>query len=252
MPNKQKERFSSIKCWLESNKVFFETIAAVLLTMMAIVVSIAQYKMMDKQNQISEANALPQIISTISYDKNEIGNYADEWIVTENEGGIIKEADTSMSLFIKASFTNLNNLRNKVLYIPLSGYYSSSFLTGRGKGTVAKSFGKDNNTKFHNFSLAFKPLMLRNNEMLFVDLVRIQKVKYFDIFGKNHVEYLVVAPIGGANALSKSEGERIFSAYNDALKNGTYLNFDKLNPNYFYQYIKSGAYVSWSIKLESK
>lgn len=241
-----------MKSWLEKNKIFFETITAVFLTAMAVMVSFAQYKMMDKQNQIAEANALPQIVSTISYTKDKNNNYADEWLTIENEGGVIKEANTSQAVFIKVSYTSLKPYKLKILYIPLSGYYNSAFSSGRGKGTVTSAFGKDSNSKFCDFARSFNPLLSEGDELLLVDLIRMVQVKYYDIFGKEHIDYQVVDPIGVANALSKSQGERIFSAYYKALKDGIYLDFNKMKANDFHNKIKSNQLDSWSIELKGK
>lgn len=249
---KIREKVIATRSWLERNKIFFETITAVFLATMAVMVSYAQFKMMDKQNQISEANALPQIISTISFTKDNSSNYTDEWLLIDNEGGVIKETDTSQAVFLKATYSSLNPIKLKVLYIPLSGYYGTAFSSGRGKGTITSAFGKNNYAKFHSFAQTFKPPLSENEEMLYVELVRMVRIKYIDIFGKEHIDYQVVDPIGGANALSKSEGERIFSAFNNALKKGTFLDFNKINANNFHDNIKFNQFDSWSIELKSK
>lgn len=239
-----------LRIWLEKYKVFFETITALLLAAMAIMVSIAQFRMMEKQNEISIANGIPQILATISFEKDRQGNYSDEWQVVENEGGVIKQARTFEAMFIKVAYSSSRPARIQTLNIPLSGYYNTEFLTGRGKGTIAKSWGKGSNKKFNDFSNEFKPLMANNNEILLVSLVRMLKILYLDIFGQQRTEYLVVDPLGGSSTVSKPEGDRIFTAYDTALDSAKYLDFSKLNAAEFHANIAAGKYDTWDISLK--
>lgn len=62
-----------IRKWLETNKVWFETIAAALISMMAIIVAIAQWSVMEKQSVIAERQYQAGIDPIISIEIEDLG-----------------------------------------------------------------------------------------------------------------------------------------------------------------------------------
>lgn len=62
-----------IRKWLENNKVWFETVAATLIAIMAIIVSVAQWSVMEKQSLIAERQYQSGIDPVISIEIEDFG-----------------------------------------------------------------------------------------------------------------------------------------------------------------------------------
>ena len=100
-----------LRDWLSANKILFETIAAFLLSAMAIIVSIAQTvtsfrqtQLSALQTQIAEAQALPQFELAIHQKLNDATNkYDDDQLVISNRGGPVHDFQASSAYFIKVT-----------------------------------------------------------------------------------------------------------------------------------------------------
>lgn len=196
---------------LEQNKVFFETIAAFALTVMAIIISIAQSAVAIKQNELIELQVhverqqiVPQLTLEIDYDftEGEDGNpfaYT-ERIIVFNHGGIARSITSENYVFMDIY---LDGERTSV---PLIGYYWITNHTGGGVGNLLEFTGFGNNSKFIDLERGFRDLAGGRGQTGWIDLNRIVRLEYEDVFGETHVEYYKVAPITGGSPIPFDEG----------------------------------------------
>src|SRR5437879_4201252 len=86
---------------LKRNKVFFETLAATLLSLMAIVVSIVQIFLAVKQNkltqtqtEIARTQVSPQYVVTLKQSYDPVAQkYIEDEIVATNQGGLVQDLE---------------------------------------------------------------------------------------------------------------------------------------------------------------
>lgn len=102
----KKSRIDKARDFLERNKIFFETIAAMTLTIMAIVLAWGQLKVTKDQTEflkqqtiIERAQTLPQfLITTHLIIDQESGRATDEEILIYNQGNIAREIKATLLL----------------------------------------------------------------------------------------------------------------------------------------------------------
>jgi hypothetical protein len=218
-----------LKDQLEASKVYFETIAAVLLSLMAILVSIAQgctaarqTELFEKQTKIAEAQVLPEFNLHIELQYDQASKlYKNEQLIVDNNGGAAQEWDVDSIEFLRVTYSS-----SKVALFALNGYYTAGFRSGSDRGRLITLTGKDNNDRFYRLyteSLDSSPC-----EMALVDLERYVRVSFTDILGSRHVNYYVVAAVSGAKRLQPKEGEAAFKRWRERLTSGSFfLEFNK-------------------------
>src|SRR6185503_1357858 len=135
--------YKRIHAWLEHNKVVFETVAATLLSVMAIIVAIAQTKtafeqtrLLSVQTQIAEAQAPPQFEIAIHQKLNEAtSKYDDNYLVISNRGGPVHEfsAQDAYSILVTVGEPTA---KVGTLEIPVGGYFTCSYVSVDSTGDL--------------------------------------------------------------------------------------------------------------------
>src|SRR5690348_12691261 len=95
--------WGSFRTWLKRNKIVFETVAATLLSGMALIVGTAQWttasrqtELLNLQTRIAEAQALPQFEIALHQKLNdETGKFDDDVLEIDNRGGPVHGFDAS-------------------------------------------------------------------------------------------------------------------------------------------------------------
>jgi len=221
--------------YLDRNKVFFETVAASLLSLMAIIVSVVQIGLAIKQNkltqmqtEIARTQALPQFVVSLKqiYDPT-AEKYTEDQIVATSQGGLVQELDCNFAVFIDTSYFVHAAPRQKQL--PLDGYYNSIFLTGEGSGKVVTLKGINNDERFSQLTSQIRELAQAKGVMCNVELKRYIRLRYRDVFGEKHVKYYYVPPIFGGSVLDENEGKSIFDRYEQGFTDSSMLKWESLN-----------------------
>ena len=233
-PPAKTHRIVSIRSWLRTNKIFFDTVAATCLALASITVATLQTgiasrqsdagekqnALLDKQNalvtlqtRITEAQAMPTFDIKIHQVTNDTGRADDNVLTIDNSGGPVHEfyARAIYILEITAAEKRIPYPKPVRLRIPVSDYYSASAVTAASTGHLATVFSHGNNLAFITFSRALSASSKANNwdyanteEMTFLH------IEYTDILNRPHDEYYGVAPVSGSRIMSNDDGRAVF------------------------------------------
>lgn len=130
--NKQVIKSERLRNFLDKNKIYFETLTATTLTLMAIVVAVAQLLVTNKQTAyleqqtiIGRSQALPHFVVTAKQYMNEDNTLAvSDKILIYNQGNLAYNITTQTAVFFELSYLKETDIRNQ--RIPVSGYYTVS------------------------------------------------------------------------------------------------------------------------------
>lgn len=220
-----KIKFKDIRKNLNANKIFFEVIAATLLSFMAVYVSIQANRIAETQTKIMQEENLPQMEIRMAQEYNEQLKIYDNdiWFIY-NRGGRLSDFDTKEYSFYR--FTYRPNYDTLVL--PLYSYLNMrGILSGESEGLV---YQVDNN---HHGA---KELELRDSlsNFGFYDIDTYIAVSYEDLFNEKHEEYFQISP--GINRINKQAWDKIEQRFKRA---DTRYTFPKLTANEIIEMIKS-------------
>lgn len=174
-----------VRKFLERNKIFFETIAALLLSAMAVVVAMSQTSLLRLQTRIAEAQVLPQL---------RIGTFIDNdgalsWIV-ENTRAPVHNVETQAACFLAVSARTSATERKSVRFTVhdcIGSWFGSpvgtgelvrvngstkvpevEFLVGQIAGAAAKLGWKETETKLQVIvRLRYVDLLKRSHETFY-------------------------------------------------------------------------------------
>jgi len=223
----------TLKDRLESSKVYFETIAAVLLSLMAILVSIAQSctaarqtDLLDKQTKIAEVQMLPEfnIYVQLEYDEQR-KVYTEDTLVVDNNGGSAHEWNVQTAEFIVLTYGG----PSKTIELAVNGYYGAAFRSAAHRGHLVTLRGSGNNNHFGD--LYMELLDSHPCDVALVDLDRYVRVSFKDVLGRRSTEYYNVAAVSGARHLPLEAGEAAFKRWESQSTSGQLLEFSRVTPD---------------------
>src|SRR6266478_1684949 len=213
-----------LRDWLSANKILFETIAAFILSAMAIIVSIAQTatsfrqtQLSALQTQIAEAQALPQFEVAIHQKLNDATNkYDDDQLVISNRGGPVHDFLASSAYFIKVT---VGSAGAKVLMIevPIGDYFTASFVSVASTGQLVTMIGNHNNAAVADLSRTLREVAHAKG-LVFADLGEhlIVRLLYRDLLDRQHDDYYEVQPVSGGTRVTNDVGKSSFDHWTAA------------------------------------
>lgn len=234
---------NELRSWLERNKVFFETIAALALSIMATVVSVAGVSVAARQNALIELQLqaerlqlLPHLQLDVAYEmiENENGQmYATtEKIIVTNYGGVARSIGSTayvvMDVFLDGTKKSF----------PLGGYYWTTFHFDGAVGKLLEITREDNNKIWSDLERGYRELAKEEGHSGIIELRRVVRLRYQDVFGETHVEYHLVEPLAGGSLIPQSEGEEYAQEYWPAV-NRLPLELDSLTPELLIDLVSS-------------
>lgn len=204
-----------MKTWLQSNKIWFETVAASLLSLMAIIVSVGQNSIASKQTElltiqtkIAEAQASPQFEVEMRPKLNDAtAKFDDYTLVVNNRGGIVEDfsVDAAVFLHLEASGAGLKTMKADV---PVNGYFTANFLSAAGTGQLVSMVGNHNNAAVVKLSDDLRELAKSRN-LGFANLGEqiIVRLRYRDLLGRRREDYYEARFVGGGSRVSDDIGK---------------------------------------------
>lgn len=242
-------KIDKIRNWLDTNKIFFETIVAVGLTVMAIMLTLMSINVSDKSNQISfyetelmkmENQPIMHFDVNYLYHFENNSEYWEERLTINNVGSPLKEFDCDTMVFIRISYRENGNL-SKFALIPINDYYLISLPTGSLSGRLTNITGYYNpNEKIWNHNkviqtgLLFIEFAENNNASGYIEIVRFVKTEYRDIFENIHTDIYFVDPFGTRTHKLNKEDGKIISDYYESFWWSENFNIEDLSPNAIY------------------
>jgi len=232
---KNKSNTERARDFLTANKVFFETIAATTLTIMAIVLAWSQLKVAQEQTAyleqqiiIERAQALPQFVVIPSQFYNqEKERFTGEKLEIYNQGNIAKSISVETIAYLNINYYLQS--KNGSIRVPLLGPYIYQY-TGDGKGLVLTATSPNLDLVISELRDQLRKLNGNDDYIYLDDIEQFVKITYQDILGVTHDEYYSFASFSyGAKLMNATEGEAIFLEYDAAYRNQQVFDIDSIN-----------------------
>ncbi|KAB7710346.1 hypothetical protein GBN32_10800 [Plesiomonas shigelloides] len=138
-----------MKTWLEKNRVYFETIAPVLISIAALFVSVSSFILTNQQLNLAKVEHQPNFYLKESYLFDSEKGFANE---TElriiNSGAEVSNFNKKVISFLELEF--YADKGRHISHIPVYGYYDTTFKETEPKGEIALIKGHMNNSIFND------------------------------------------------------------------------------------------------------
>ncbi|WP_149981133.1 hypothetical protein [Pseudoalteromonas rhizosphaerae] len=198
-----------MRVWLEKNKIYFDTFAPISLSIAALFVAIASYKLADQQLKLSSLNAKPNFyLKEISlYDP--VAKHANETeLRIYNSGEEISNFNKNVnSIIIVEQYKETEKI---VSYIPIIGYYDVSFNSSDPTGELSIVKGHNNNAKFFDVYVEFQNSKFNDKYgFVFISLKHSTQITYTNKLGEDGESFFI-----DTSPVSSVEYQKFMSNYN--------------------------------------
>jgi hypothetical protein len=217
-------RIESVRGWLNNNKIWFETLTASLLSLMAVIVSVAQSctaskqtELMSLQTQIAEAQALPQFEVALNPKFNDATRKYDDYIlVVSNHGGPIFDFSAEAAYFIQVTIPGANFGVMKA-DIPVDGYFTASFVSAANTGELVTMVGNHNNARAVEIQQDIRQAAdARQWGFANMDEQVVTRFSYRDMLNRQHEDYYEAHFAGGGSRMPSEIGKARFAKWEAA------------------------------------
>lgn len=226
-----------LRICLERNKVFFETIAASLLSVMAIIVGYVQYVNMDEQTSLlamqteyARLNLMPSFLIATHLSKNPPDGqfYNDDTLSIDNNGAQVDQFTAGAAVYMSAKATDPTHHSTTTLSFVVNGYYSTHFVSVAGSGRLVTLVGPNNNQRFVTLDRACASIAKERDLYLELELRRFVRISYVDRLNTPHTEYFSIQPLYGATRISDSDGTSRMSGISKAVGTDQFIDIDTI------------------------
>ena len=223
-----------MKKFLENNKIFFETIAATLIGIMAIIVSVSQSWVAYRTLTLDKLRYMPEIGASIVIDKNICGPKS--WALrVSNSTGIAYHVSYHPIAFLyihQLQVLQLGEKPNSSIHLkktklPLVGFFTDfEYDTSVTKGLIGTTCTNnlwamdDVEHKFNKYGTS-KDLSTTSYVIMFL------KVNYEDQFMRRRTEYFRFTSGGQAVPITTQAGSTLFRKYREMKKSHESLQYGK-------------------------
>jgi hypothetical protein len=227
-------RFDAFREFLTRNEIIFKTVAASALSLMAVLVAIAQLvtalsqkSLSALQTQIVEAQAVPQFEVALHQKLNDAtGKFDDDYLVVNNSGGPVRDFVATAMYFIRVRVTAdvdttglpgwPSRVASAVFDLPVNGYFTSQFVSAAGKGQLVTIFGYRNNAAFGVLAKSISEAPAESKyphiekwTSISLDKIIYVYLTYVDLLNRPHEDYYSVPIVGPGSQNSRDSGNII-------------------------------------------
>lgn len=180
-----------MKTWLEKNRVYFETIAPVLISIAALFVSVSSFILTNQQLNLAKVEHQPNFYLKESYLFDSEKGFANE---TElriiNSGAEVSNFNKKVISFLELEF--YADKGRHISHIPVYGYYDTTFKETEPKGEIALIKGHMNNSIFNDLYKKTSTQEFRKKYgNVFIRMKHAVHISYINKLGENREEYFV-------------------------------------------------------------
>ncbi|MBD3896900.1 hypothetical protein IEI94_13660 [Halomonas sp. ML-15] len=222
-----------MKQFLETNKVYFETVVAILLGIMAVVVAASQAWLAYKSYELTKLPYLPQIAANITMGGERCGE--ESWkLTTRNLSGSAYDVRVEPIAFLSIRELQLlrvgqepnSNIELKTALLPLRGYFSLlSYASSATQGELVIHCTKPLK-EMDSSKREFEALYASNAEKSITSHVDVYMVvSYKDRFRNSHTKYFQVSAGGMAEPISEDSGRNLSGRYSRMVDEGQHLEY---------------------------
>lgn len=233
----------TMRQWLERNKIFFETIAATLLAVMAVAVSFMTWQvsrnandLLARQTDLAAEQLAPQLVLSAHQLRPPESQYCDDeelWI--DNSGpGLARELQIEHVEVVETKTTRRSPpygpaKQSRVVTI---GYYPVSIhASDAATGRLITCRAPGRNRALAELERDFRDVAEKAGLYGDLQLRRYLRVTYKGPLGAERTRYYEVCVITGQRELSQLEGEQVFAERQTALTEGALVDFAQLTPD---------------------
>jgi hypothetical protein len=204
--------------WLNRNQVFFQTIAAVLLSIMAIFVTLQTNQIVSYQTKLMEAEQVPHLDFNLDMVYNSSENeFCRDQLTISNSGSPLREFSVSSYVLLVLSY--FNRTERSFVDVPISilRYYTTFTYTNNPSGELAILTNYDISEV--NYWLAnqtvngFFDIAQEKDYLTSASIYRYFLVTYRDNMEKRHYEQYVVMSDGSFRKISEDSFDEIRHNY---------------------------------------
>lgn len=237
-----------MRAWLEQNKVYFETVAATLLSAMAVLIMKQQTAMVSLQTEYARIALMPSfVISTRLSKYPPDGNFFNkDTLSVENNGAEIHEFRAKAVVYLRAKVTDQAQYSVTPLTFAVNGYYPENIVYGLGTGHLMDFTGPNNNQIFVNLYHACTVLARERHLFIDLSLDRYISLSYKDRLGIQHMEYYSVQPFYGASRITAIKGSAVIDEVSKAFGTDRFIDIDQITPQELMEQIED------KLRLEHK
>lgn len=220
-----------LKKKLEDNKIYFETLAASSISVMAIIVSFCSYLISEQSLTLSKLDHLPVISAEFRHEirENERPSHS---LIISNSGAAMYEFKAYLFSFLDIQELQVVRLDEEVKKVPLKGamiplenYLSLvSHSSNDNQGIISKYFVMDG-SKLDRAINSFASKKAQNARSFGDKVKRYLFVSYNDKFGVHHNKYFKFSPAGTSIPLINQDGKLLLSKHNEDSDMGSKLDY---------------------------
>lgn len=227
-----------LRACLRRNKIFFETITAASLSIMAILVSYQSTRIASLQAQLTTLEKLPILRFDVTLEFDPTRNvYHRDTLVISNSGAAARDFESESYIFFEVKYRR-DAGQSQIALVPVNGYYSASFktknVTGKLETKTDFAIKEGNNFKAAEIERQFTKLTRERGVHSITRIVRYIRVTYKDIWGDRHDDVYWVDSIT-TSKLEEADGKRIVQEYGMKFTRGQFLELDQASAGSLYE-----------------
>lgn len=233
----KKRKVESCRRYLKRNKIFFETIAAIFLTIMAITISYRGNQIASYQIQLIKQERYPRLDFCVDLTIDSKGRPIDDVLIISNTGPPLSEFGFQYVTFLEMEYGKIGE-EIRTTMIPLIGYYGLTTMSNRQTGelaTLSRPGVSEGNYQRANMALLeFQIFATKGKTTGFGKVVRYVQVWYKDIWEEKHVKFYFVDEFGFSE-VENEKGREIFEEHEDKLRESLCLELEELSAESLYE-----------------
>lgn len=186
-----------IKKWLKKNEIYFTTVCTLLLSGMAIIVSVISNQVANHQFDMEYFEKQPDFQITKEQLFNEkTQKYEDTNLTITKLTGKAKNIEIETITILDIEYTNTKN-EAKHSHLLIEGYYDTSFLSGKTEGTIQTKTGHKNNSNEIEFENYLSEMIEDQNQFIYTQLKTYVQIRYLNFQNESKTEYFDASSISG-------------------------------------------------------
>lgn len=213
-----KSKIIELRTFLKRNKIFFEVLAATVLTITSIFISFKANNISKRQMEIMELENTPRIeIQRTQLFTDSTKTYqVTKWLVFNNNSKI-----SNFEIEKEISYLNIIKKNREEISIPVVEYINASGkLSGQNEGLI---YEFDNINSFQDEFVTRQKLLEYGD----VDVKSFIEISYHNVLGRKEIKYFQILPL--IQEISKTDWDLINQDWSSKSNDAIYLKYIEKN-----------------------
>lgn len=197
-----------LRNFLNRNKIFFDIFSSILLSIMALIVSIVSCQINNRQLKNEELINMPRFKISKKQFTYETNNDSEK-LTIENVGGYASNYIIDKKVFLSCKYYPLNGEENRQIYLPIDDVLDTSIPYNNYTGIIKESYSI---TTIKNFNKLYQQSLNIEKGNLEIELLYYIVISYVDFRNQQHVNYFKVDNVYGGREINRGENlDELFS-----------------------------------------